>query len=350
MITSTQTDETPKVKVSRPLLEVLCVFAFFVLYDFVFREGDRFAGLDHHPFWIPVLLFSVHYGTTVGIFSALCATFALLAGNLPIEMVDEGMYSYWRRAGSLPMFWLITSVVLGEMALRQRNALRRAQDELEESISREELLCEAFTELEYVKQIREREIAALTSSSVQILDVISGASLRDPAAIMERVLELVSLALQPKKFSLYVVKEDSLSLALAKGWSADDRFGTRFSKTSDLYKSVINDAEVLTILDADKAKFLGAEGVMAAPLVDIRSNQVLGMIKLEDLDWSHVTAQNITLLRLIGEWSGSTYMFAQEFHQTKPRASKRGGHLSDRAQVKALAAPFTHQPVSLESQ
>ena len=42
-----------------------------LLCDALFLGGTRFRSWSHHPFWIPVLLAAVQYGTNAGLFAAM---------------------------------------------------------------------------------------------------------------------------------------------------------------------------------------------------------------------------------------------------------------------------------------
>jgi len=71
-------------KIKTPfLLEIVFLLAVVLMVDHTFFAGDRFWGVQPHPFFFIVLLISVQYGAIEGLVTALLASTALLAGNIP---------------------------------------------------------------------------------------------------------------------------------------------------------------------------------------------------------------------------------------------------------------------------
>src|SRR3954447_11674816 len=111
------------------LLQLAGFFVVALLIDHAFLDGNRFAGVQPHPFWIPVVLLSLQFGTNAGLLAVLTAGTCLLAGNLPEQMLSEDRFSYLLHLSTHPLLWLATALVIGEMRSRQ---LRSAHELLEE--------------------------------------------------------------------------------------------------------------------------------------------------------------------------------------------------------------------------
>src|SRR3954468_20585847 len=111
------------------LLQILGFFAAALAIDYTLLEGDRFAGIQPHPFWIPVILLSLQFGTSAGLLAVLTARACLLVGNLPEQMLSEDRFSYMLHLSAQPLLWLATALIIGEMRSRQ---LRRVPEIPEE--------------------------------------------------------------------------------------------------------------------------------------------------------------------------------------------------------------------------
>src|SRR4051812_43219901 len=87
--------------------------------DSAFLDGNRFQAAALHPFWIIILLTTVQYGTNAGVFATVASTIALLTGNLPEQQVSMDKYTWFSEVSRLPLLWFLTSVILGELRVRQ---------------------------------------------------------------------------------------------------------------------------------------------------------------------------------------------------------------------------------------
>src|SRR3954471_17355116 len=61
------------------LLQLAGFFVVALMIDHAFLDGNRFAGVQPHPFWIPVVLLSLQFGTNAGVLAVLTAGICLLA-------------------------------------------------------------------------------------------------------------------------------------------------------------------------------------------------------------------------------------------------------------------------------
>ncbi len=133
------------------LIEVLVLLGLPLLIDTFLLMGDRFISVSPHPFWIPVLLVSVQYGTGDGLMAAVVASLALLIGNMPERALTQDEFSYLFNILNRPLMWFAAAVVLGE--LRTRHIMER--DELIQnaldSKDREETISKAYERLGKIK-------------------------------------------------------------------------------------------------------------------------------------------------------------------------------------------------------
>ena len=87
---------------------------------------------------------------------------------------------------------------------------------------------------------------------------------------MDTIAEVVRATLEPEAFSLYLLRGDALELVLHEGWPAGaawprqyvpiPRCSTRWSRPPPAVRGARTDEEIL-----------GEQGLLAGPLVDMRS-------------------------------------------------------------------------------
>jgi polysaccharide biosynthesis protein PelD len=129
------------------LVEIALLLGAALLCDAIFLDGTRFRSLPQHPFWIPVLLVAVQYGTNAGLAAATAATLALLAGNLPPQAVFQDRFAWFSEIVHLPLLWFVAAVVLGELRMRQIREREGLRERLGEASHRENVLAEAYKRL-----------------------------------------------------------------------------------------------------------------------------------------------------------------------------------------------------------
>ncbi len=129
------------------LVEIALFLVGALLIDHFFAAGNRFAGVEPHPFWIIVLLISVQYGTNEGIVAAIASSAALLAWNLPPQTIDQEFYTYLFRVAFNPMLWCTTAIVVGELRMRYARRERELTELLADAEHREETIALAYQEL-----------------------------------------------------------------------------------------------------------------------------------------------------------------------------------------------------------
>ncbi|OYW12907.1 MAG: hypothetical protein B7X02_03205, partial [Rhodospirillales bacterium 12-54-5] len=142
------------------ILEAVGMLILLLLVDRFFYTGDRFINTNPHPFWIPVLLIAVQYGTAEGLMAAFLACLFFLVGNIPAQPEGMDHYDYLYLLMINPILWVVAGWGLGE--LRQRHVRERDVliKEINESQQREELISTSY---QFVKNRKE-------ALEVQVLD------------------------------------------------------------------------------------------------------------------------------------------------------------------------------------
>ncbi len=118
----------------RAVAEASLLIVLLLILDRVFGSGNRFLGIEPHPFGIAVLLVAAQYGTAEAAATTLFASAALLAFNLPEQAFDQDHYAWLQTVVRDPLLWLTTSLIVGEITGRTR---QRARDSAALAMNRE---------------------------------------------------------------------------------------------------------------------------------------------------------------------------------------------------------------------
>ena len=124
-------------------LEIALFIAAALLLDQFVFSGARFWDVAPHPFWILIVLVSAQYGTNEGLVATLVASAVLLAGNLPVQHIDQDLYAYIFEISWRPMMWLVAAVVVGEISSRHLRERERLRGEMRKATKGEEHIAQA---------------------------------------------------------------------------------------------------------------------------------------------------------------------------------------------------------------
>jgi len=289
------------------ILEIVLFLGAALLVDRIFLDGSRFRSAQQNPFWIPVLLVSVQYGTNAGLLAAAAATAALLIGNIPAQSVSEDGFAWVFAVGKLPLLWFVSAVVLGELRVRQireRVTLRR---QLMETAGREQILSDAYKRLGGVKEALETRLASQLKSAVGLYESVRAIEKLDPAEVLMGMGNLVRSVMNPEKFSVWLLHEGQLDLTVREGWSEEDDLPRCYTQNAELFLEIVGRQRILSVTNYADASTLAGAGIIAAPIVVPDSGRVIGMLKIEKLGFLDLTFSNLQMLRVLCQWIGAAY-------------------------------------------
>lgn len=288
------------------LLEIFIFIVGAFLIDHFLFDGTRFRQVEPHPYWVMVLLVSVQYGTRMGIVSAVAASVLFIVGNVPEQTLQQNMHEWFFSAYKLPILWLITSIIVGEISVRRISARRRLKEQLDDRIQREATLLKSFNNVNHLKEKLEVRIAGQSRTARKTLKAARDLENLEPMQVLMRSQVLVENMLEPEKYSVFIFKNKILELVFEKGWR-DDEFAKEFNADTPLYKAITADWKILSVTNADDEIILDQQGVLAGPLIIPRTGEVVGMLKIEKHNFSQLSLNTIKDFNSICQWIGSIY-------------------------------------------
>jgi polysaccharide biosynthesis protein PelD len=302
------------------LLEIALLVGTVLVIDRFFFDGTRFRTLALHPFWIPVLLASVQYGTNAGLVAAIVSSIALLAGNLPPQGILQDRFGWLLETARLPMLWFGAGVVLGELRTRQLRQSEKARADLEEASRRESVLVAAYKRLETAKEALETRIAGQLRTALALYEAAKGIEKLEPAEVLLGVAGLVRSVMNPERFSVYLLQNGALELSLADGGTAEDVLPRFYYPENRLFQEIVGRQRVLSLANPEDERVLAGAGMIAAPLAVAGTGKVVGMLKIEKLGFLDLNFSNVQTFQVLCHWIGAAYENAQRYQTARAEA------------------------------
>lgn len=300
------------------ILETLIGLVILLAIDAIFGPGNRFWDVNPHPFWIVVLLVAGKHGNMEGIFAAIMASLFLLVGNIP--EAAQGVETNWYDILINPILWIAGGWLFGElrqMHIRERNRLTR---ELEESQQREELISDSYKFVKNRKENLEVQVSGQLTSSIEAYRAAKAVETLDPKSVMQGVEKLVKSVMSPQKFSLYIFHDNKLNATILHGWHPSDNYTQEIDSYSSLYQAVVGQQQTLVIANEQHEQALDGQGVLAGPIVDPDTKRVVGMLKIEQMDFVALSLNTVETFRALCDWIGTALINARNYQTVKSDA------------------------------
>ncbi len=299
------------------LLEMAIFFVVTLLLAWAFAESPRFIEAWLHPFFIIVVLIAVQYGSNEGIFCAIAASLVLLIDNLPARQINEDTYAWLFEVSKLPLTWLLIAVVLGE--LRQRH-IRERNDlvgELRGSLEREKTFAKNYEQVKERKERLELNIAGRVRTEIGAFRAAKGVGKLEPEQVIEGVMKMVRSATGAEKFSIYLHSENQLRKHLTEGWNdADEQtLPANYRFDDAMFQAIVVRREMLSVRNGENEKTLAKQGILAAPLLDTETGEVLGMLKIEAISFLEFSMETMEIFKALCEWIALAILNAR-YYQT----------------------------------
>lgn len=299
------------------LVEAFGLLIVLTLIDVFFAGTHRFWDVNPHPFWIVVILISAQYGTAEGLVAALLATLFLLLGNNP--PMQEGISHYDRLYEMFinPIMWFIGSWILGELRQRHKRERDQLTRDLDESQNRETVISDSYRFVRNRKEALEVQVSGQLASSIEAYRAAKAVETLDPKSVLQGVERLVKSVLGPQKFSLYVLHDTKLIATVLHGWNPGDNFTQEIDSYSPLYQAVVGNLETLVIANEQHEITLAGQGIMAGSVIDPDTRRVVGMLKIEQMDFVSLSLSSVETFRALCEWIGTALINARNYQTVK---------------------------------
>lgn len=274
------------------------------------------AEIGTSPYWLPVLLLSLQYGTVSGLMAAAVGIIMTLMAGVPEQGVGENHFAYLLRIWAQPILWIGVAVLLGQFRMRQIAVKSELIREVQELGSQRQALADYSLNLRARCEDLERDIAGRRDlPALPLLAALAelGRTDSDLAAALSRI---VALSMPGAEASVFAVSDGRLKRVADSGWRADRTWAEEMTAVHPLFRAVIDRGQCVGVLDADGEAILAGEGLAAVPIRSGQGGRVVGMVKLETAPASALSAETSAALQSIaaalswrlmqqGEWVGT---------------------------------------------
>lgn len=301
----------------KAIVEIILGLIIIAAIDQLFA-GDMFWDVNPHPFWIVVLWVAAQYGAWEGLLAGALATiFYLLLGTWPARPEDIDTFTYSYDIVINPILWLIFGLGVGLVAERHLRKVTVLNEDLTQSHEREETITESYNFVKTRKEDLETQVAGKLTSSVQAYRAAKAIENLDPKELLKGVEDLVSAVLNPTKFSVYTLNDNRLTGTVLHGWNQADQFSQEIDSSHPMYQAVIGQQRVLVAANEDDEATLSRQGVIAGPIIDPETNKVMGMLKIEQMDFVSMSLNTIETFKAMCEWIGTSLINAENYQTVK---------------------------------
>lgn len=297
------------------IFEIVGFLALALVFDALFLDGKRLSAIDPHPFWAIVLLAAVQYGTSEGLLAAILSAAALLIGNVPEQRFGQDLYDWLLSFSIEPLLWILAAVAFGELREGHRRERDRLSEDLAATRKREETLASSYRGLETFKNVLEERVAGQLRTVFSVYNAAKSIEKLGTGEVLLGISDLVRAVIGPRKFSVFLLNGGVAEAATCEGWTPDDTYSRTFDDSSLLFQEVIGARRLLNAtVEADQRKLAG-QGVLAGPLTSIDTGEVVGMLKVEDIEFLDLNLSTVQNFRLLCEWIGTSFATARRFEE-----------------------------------
>jgi hypothetical protein len=287
-----------------PALAVFEIIVLLVIPIGLERFVPAFPDLttyNPHPYWGPILLLSLQYGTVSGLLAAIVAIAGTVLIGLPEPDIGENHFAYMVRVWTQPFLWITAALLIGHFRLRQieqRDELARQVDDL---ANRSSALADYATNLRArCTKLERRVVGRQTAPGGDVLEAALALPSASPETLRSRFHRVVQLAFPGTAASLFLVSGDKVGLVASSGWPERDAPWRRdFTADDAPARVVVGEGQALSILVKGDEHALGGEGIFAFPIFGDDGRSVVGMLKIEKLASQLVTAKSERRFALI---------------------------------------------------
>lgn len=335
------------------LAEAVLFFLVLLAIDYGIGSGNRFAGLNPHPFWAVIVLIAVQYGVQEGLTAAVLAGLFYLAGNVPEQSILETSYQYYWRILQLPIMWFVAAGVIGLIRQRQvseNNALRA------ETLKADTSAAKLQTAVETLQRAREQLEARITEEHNGLLHAFKLAmnlQTEDPWEALLGIDKLVESAIGARQMAFYLLEPGKLNAFRINPERGMEQFPSDLNSSTPLVREVMLKRRLVTVATPDGESLLDGLGLMAAPIHDLKTNRTFGILVVEECDQLVGLPQVQHRLQTVAQWTGRVFAELEraQGRQGEPEVaiSTHNDHranLSGREPDQSSVLPFENRPKS----
>lgn len=282
------------------LVELSVLVGVIVLIDWAFPAFD-FSSVEPSPFWVPVLLLSLQYGTVAGLIAAAVSTAAYVFNGVADQAIGENFFTYLLRIWALPILWTGVALVLGQFRLRQIAEKEQLRQSLAKRTDEADRLAHYSKDLEARCHRLERQLTTRSAAPVKpVLDALSTMAAQ-PADIAVALAAVTNSLWPGAQISVSEITPNGCDVIANSGWPAAASWASGISAAHPLYRAIAGERRAVSVLNRGDEAVLAGHGLAAAPILSADGERVAGMLKIEMIDPDYLDYKTPSHLALIAQ-------------------------------------------------
>jgi polysaccharide biosynthesis protein PelD len=327
------------------LIELAVMVLGLLFLEWSFPNLD-IVNLQPSPYWIPVLLLSLQYGTPSGSLAAILAIAIYFTfGNFPEQGVGENEFTYRLRILVQPILWIAAAVLLGQFRMVQIATKQELTQRLATLENEASVLADYSARLRSRCDVLERTIAGRSiTHGAPLLDALAAlpmpSSGSDVQAARHAIERCLAAAFPNAASSVFVRNGDNLTLAASSGWPQDAPWKLTIAKGHPLYAACVETKRSLTVLEAGHETYLDHQGIAVVPIFDparpakAASADIIGILKIERIDAKSLTTKLPMAMATLATNMASSLTNERLEHPSQGAASGALSHQNDDARAR----------------
>lgn len=303
--------------------EIAILYALVALIGFFFNHGDwSFSGVALHPFLFVIAIEASQYGLRPALLSAFVGVGLYIIGARGLGGDDM-----------LPILaMLVTGILLGMVQEARNKQLREARQELDRSRTEQDRLRQRIQVLtEANNELNERILGEVKTVS-SFSEIARRLSVLDRNDLYGAICDLINDYLSATRSTVYEKRGDELSLKAAKGYVVvPEELKSIQDKNSVAWKAIEQKAplsalDVLKQSDGKRATLKEGQFpiLMAAPIYDEASQEIKGVVCVNNLPFSKFHGASTKILGVVARWAGDSLYNAELVENLRHKASQKG--------------------------
>lgn len=269
--------------------------------DHLLLARNAFLSINPNPYWLPVLLFSLTYGTEAGLMVATITSILWLVGNqdttFPGDFFEQAFHK------SLPpMLWHASAIAIGEVTYVRRRNAQRVGRRLVSTREHLAVMASYLTKLHAINRSLQLQIVTQETGVAEALKLSSELAFGDIDHKLKVLHQMIAVATRTSGFSCIISHDGNLAYPF-------ERFGDlrRTGVPPQFLDRLALHNSIITAAHEDQRRDLPFGAVVAIPLSPQGSSNVLGAIIVYEIAFEDLSDTYLSELALIPHWVGDFF-------------------------------------------
>jgi hypothetical protein len=287
----------------RKLAELLILFGTLFAVDHLLLRGDAFSNIEPNPYWLPVLVLAMSYGSGMGLAAAAIAS--LLWVTSPHQWpsgIDQ--LGEQHHLSLLPLLWTSAALLVGEVTAGRKARFASLSQRHEELSDDWEKAAATFTNLSKINRDLQVRIASEQKIGGQAIAAAAGLVQPDQQSQAEALTRLIALSVLSDDFTYYQVRGDRI-VAQLQGGAAQGR-PIDASHTA-LAQTIARQPRIIHTGQERSRPLLQDFGIAAIPVRDELSGVLAAILVIHSSDRLQLNAAKLAefsqIAKAIGRYS-----------------------------------------------